>query len=195
MSRGSSHLAVDEVGGIRTRAVQIKSSLCYRYTTTSGQAVGCGCVSNASRHTSLILPGILNSPEVESNHRRRLIRATCFRCTTRRKSDLNHGPSAGRARLQPGCCPGDDVATTRRSPALPHPASKRVSLVPWFIRKQAHQPVGREALESSSTVLQTIATPSQLPTQVWPTKKPDVVRHRASENAEAYAECHKRSSN
>jgi hypothetical protein len=42
--------------------------------------------------------------------------------------------------------------------------------------------VGREALESSSAVLQTAATPSQLPAQ---TKRPDISRHPALKGSPA----------
>jgi hypothetical protein len=71
--------------GIRTPASQIKSLLCCRYTTTPRSVVGAFQPANTAHFLSLRKKDQM-SLGVESNHRFRLIRATCFRCTTERVS-------------------------------------------------------------------------------------------------------------
>ena len=74
-------------GGIRTHASQIKSLLCCRYTTTPRSVVGAFQPANTAHFLSLRKKDQM-SLGVESNHRFRLIRATCFRCTTKRAAPV-----------------------------------------------------------------------------------------------------------
>ena len=114
-------------------------------------------------------------PEVESNHRCRRIRATCFR--------YNTGPQIGEAGIEPAdTCARGTWATITLHPTfqIPHSNSSSGSRTPSSALKgQCPGPVderamfandqrrvGQVALESTSPGFQPSAIPSQLPTRV-----------------------------
>jgi hypothetical protein len=121
-----------------------------------------------------LLPRSKKSLGVESNHRCRLIRAMCFRYTTKRLFSVPNRD--GRNRTDCVVCPkhaGDRSPSSRidfsdscgnrtRFSALKgrYPPDRRTSPL-----RALRAPVGREALESSSPGFQPGAKPSQLPTQ------------------------------
>lgn len=123
-----------------------------------------------------LLSRVTKSLGVESNHRCRLIRATCFRYTTERCFSPSNRD--GRNRTDFLVFPrhaGDRCPSSRTDPNGPYgnrthlPALKE--RYPQADRRTSRRrafsaPAGREALESSSPGFQPGARPSQLPTHV-----------------------------